>query len=361
MTAAMLVEGAGVRVVPAENGLLRALGEALYEDGALLSRSPNEQLALVELLGQLRAVYYAGRREMPKQLRAALRGSVSALLGTTLGDGALSSWQGGNMLSRGRLAAAIKATGVEPPLPESRGWGYERLRAGSSIVIFDGAAPPSVRPLDGGCASTLAFEFSDGFARLVVNCGGVGPWRGAIPSELAHALRFTAAHSTLTLNDCNSTAVLEDGLLGTGVQQVQTVHGDRTGSVAVEGSHDGYVDRFGLLHLRRLMLTGDGRQLRGEDHLLARKRQWGESTPFAVRFHLGPSVEAESTGDRQRVLLRVRGGNSWHFKCFGGTLDVEDSLWIEGTGRPLATSQLVISGETAPDSTAIHWLFQRVA
>jgi uncharacterized heparinase superfamily protein len=363
VAAALLLEGGIVRSGRAEGGLMRALSEALHEDGGLISRSPDEQLALVELLCQLRAIYIAGRRQMPERLQDALSGSVAALLGATLGDEALSSWQGGNMLSRRRLAAAIEGSGVAArPLRQPRGWGYQRLTARSAIVILDGAPPPPSRLFVGACASTLGFEFSDGLSRLVVNCGGVGPWIGTLSPELVQALRSTAAHSTLTLGDRNSTAILDDGRLGKGVRQVEIVRDESAGIARIEGSHDGYVQRFGLLHERRLNLAADGRELKGEDHLVARRRRRrGAPVPFAVRFHLGPGVEAATTADGQGALLRVRGGNPWQFRCRGGTLDIEDSLWIDGIGRPRGTSQLVISGEAPLEGLAISWLFQRAA
>ena len=92
-----------------------------------------------------------------------------------------------------------------------------------SVLVFDAAPPPPPRALHGACASTLAFELSDGPNRLVVNCGGVGESKGALPAGLAHALRTTAAHSTLTLGDRNSTAIHEDGSLGRGVGEVELV------------------------------------------------------------------------------------------------------------------------------------------
>ena len=65
IAAALVVQGGPARLSSGEAGLARALGLALHDDGGLLSRSPGEQLALVETLAQLRAVYIAGRRELP--------------------------------------------------------------------------------------------------------------------------------------------------------------------------------------------------------------------------------------------------------------------------------------------------------
>lgn len=361
IAAAIVVQGGPARLSRGEAGLMRSLAAALGEDGGLLSRSPVEQLALVELLGQLRAVYNAGRETVPEPVVEALAGSVAALLGITLGDEALSSWQGGNPLSRRRVAAALEGSGVRArALRQARGWGYQRLEAKGTILVLDAAPPPAARALSGGCASTLAFEMSDGAHRIVVNCGGPGLAADALPRELAEALRTTAAHSTLTLGDRNSTAILDDGALGKGVGQVELAR-DETGGVAqVEASHDGYARRFGLTHQRQLTLSANGRELKGQDVLIASgRRRGGDPVPFAVRFHLGPAVEAATTADGQGALLRVRGCSVWQFRCRGGRLSIEDSLWIAGDGRPEASSQLVVAGETPSAGTAIAWVFRR--
>ncbi|HYI41234.1 MAG TPA: heparinase II/III family protein [Allosphingosinicella sp.] len=361
IAAALIVQGGSPRLGRGEAGLLRALAASLHDDGGLVSRSPDEQLRLVELLAQLRAVYYAGDREMPEAVADALSGAVGVLLGVTHGDEALSSWQSGNMASKRRIAAAVEGSGLRVrPLRQPRGWGYQRLEAKSVIALFDAAPPPPSRALAGGCASTLAFELSEGANRLVVNCGGPGSAAGALPADLVHALRSSAAHSTLTLGDRNSTAVHDDGSLGKGVGQVELVRDETAGVVMVEASHDGYVRRFGLVHQRQLVLAADGRELRGQDMLIVQgRRRRSEPIPYAVRFHLHPDVEAATTADGQGALLRVRGRTVWQFRCRGGLLAIEDSLWIDGDARLRETSQLVIGGESPPDGAAIAWIFRR--
>jgi uncharacterized heparinase superfamily protein len=361
VAAVLLVQGGPGRLRRGEGGLLRALAASLHDDGGLLSRSPTEQLMLIELLAQLRAAYYAGERDMPDEVADALSGAVGALLGVALGDEGLSSWQGGNMLSSRRVAAAVEGSGVRArPLRQPRGWGYQRLEAKGTIAVFDAAPPPPTRAFANGCASTLAFELSEGSSRLVVNCGGPGAGQGALPSELVQALRSSAAHSTLTLGDRNSTAVHEDGSLGKGVGQVELVRDETAGLVMVEASHDGYVRRFGLVHQRQLNLAADGRELRGQDLLtLQGRRRRGEPIPYAVRFHLHPDVDAATTADGQGALLRVRGRTVWQFRCRGGRLAIEDSLWVDGGSGLRETSQLVVTGDSPPDGTAIAWIFRR--
>src|SRR3546814_18903773 len=102
------------------------------------------------------------------------------------------------------------------PVPQTPEWGYPRLDAAKAVDIIDAARPPVARVIDGGCASTLACEMSDGPHRLIVNCGGARAAGAHLPPDLAEGLRTTAAHSTLVLADPHSTAVLADGTLGKG-------------------------------------------------------------------------------------------------------------------------------------------------
>jgi uncharacterized heparinase superfamily protein len=223
---------------------------------------------------------------------------------------------------------------------------------------MDAAPPPVARLVEGGCASTLAFELSDGPARLVVNCGGARFAVAQLPAALAEGLRTTAAHSTLIVGDSNSTAIHADGTLGRGVAEVELARQETEISSRIEASHDGYVRRYGFLHRRQLTLTSDGRELRGEDMLLPSGKRSKAGTAFAVRFHLGAGVQVSPTADGLAALLRLPGGALWQFRCRGGALAVEDSLWIDPDGRPQSTHQLVVTGETPAGGSSISWVLK---
>ncbi|HZU51363.1 MAG TPA: heparinase II/III-family protein [Sphingomicrobium sp.] len=228
--------------------------------------------------------------------------------------------------------------------------------------LIDAAPPPPQKIAERGSASTLAFELSDGSQRLVVNCGGPGPVPSDLPQELLQALRTTAAQSTLVLSDTNSTNILADGSLGKGVEDVAIDRSEDNDASRIEASHDGYVRAFGLVHKRSLMLGNDGKELRGADQLTARgRKKIRESAPYAVRFHLAPGVEATITADGMGAILRSKGAPAWNFRCRGGNLISEESLWIDGRGRPHRTSQLVIVGEVSALGGEIGWTFRRAS
>ncbi len=363
VAAGLLVQGGVPRVARGEAGLARALASAQFDDGGLVSRSPFEQLRLVDRLGLLRACYQAAKQTIPDGIEGAAQASLAALHGIMMGDGALSSWQGCNSGEASRLTALIEGCGLRArPLRQPRGWGYHRMSALGTILVVDAAPPPPQRIAEQGSASTLAFELSDGGQRLIVNCGGPGPFPTELPEELVQGLRSTAAHSTLVLADTNSTNILPDGSLGKGVEDVAIERTEDNDSSRLEASHDGYVRTFGLVHKRSLMLGNDGKEIRGADQLIPKgRRKIRESAAYAVRFHLAPGVEATITADGMGAILRSRGAPPWNFRCRGGSLAAEESLWIDGRGQPRATMQLVIVGEVSALGGEIGWQLRRAS
>jgi uncharacterized heparinase superfamily protein len=236
------------------------------------------------------------------------------------------------------------------------------MSALGTILVIDAAPPPPQKMVEQGSASTLAFELSDGGQRLVVNCGGPGPLPTDLPEELVEGLRTTAAHSTLVLADTNSTNILADGSLGKGVEDVSIDRHEDNDSSRLEASHDGYVRAFGMIHKRSLMLGNDGKELRGADQLTPRgRKKIRESAPYAARFHLAPGVEPTITADGMGAILRSKGAPPWNFRCRGGNLVTEESLWIDGRGQPHRTMQLVIVGEVSALGGEIGWQFRRAS
>lgn len=356
-----------------EAGLVRALGDMVGEDGGVLSRCPAEQLGAIRLLTDLLACYDAVAVTPPPALAVMRELLVPPLLALRHADGALGNWQGQGAIGATEISAVIEASGVRTrPLALPGGWGYSRMKAGETLVQFDTAPPPRDRHARTGCASTLAFELSDGPQRIIVNCGGAALAGGQVPARIGQGLRATAAFSTLVLDNANSTAVLLHGKLGKGVETVDVDRrvisrpGHRD-AVRIEAAHNGYAGRFGLNHQRILTLSGDGTDLAGEDILVptARGGKRGKIA-FAIRFHLGRGVEVQLSPDKRGASLLLPDGRLWQFR-FGGdrggadeiTLSAEDSLWVDGDGRPHATSQLVIEGLALRSGGQFSWRFKK--
>ena len=363
--AGLLLADGHARKLYGEAGLIKALGDLVGDDGGVLSRSPLCQIEAITLIVQLKACYAAVRSDAPRQLDTILTLLVPPLLALLHGDGALGSWQGANAVSASRIEALIKASGVRTrPLRDARQWGYQRVAARGAILQFDAAPPPIARHARDGCASTLAFEFSHGADRIIVNCGGAAVAGGQVPLRLAQGLRATAAHSTLTIDDFNSTAVLINGKLGSGVSEVaidrRTLTSDQ-GATRLEASHNGYVARYGLTHQRILILRDDGTELRGDDLLVPTGKKGKRGTiGVALRFHLGPHIELAQGRDGLGVTLALPDGSLWQFRSGRDPVTIEESLWADGQGRPVGTRQLVVAAKVPRSGESFSWLLKKM-
>ena len=367
VAAGLLLPGGKPRRLFGEAGLSRALGELVGNDGGVLSRSPLLQMEAIALLTELAACYRATRSDPPRAVETMLTLLVPPLLALQHSDGGLGNWQGAGAVPAARIAALVAASGVRTrPLRDARQWGYQRVAAGKSLLQFDAAPPPLARHARHGCASTLAFELSHGTHRLVVNCGGAAFAGGLVPVRIEHGLRTTAAHSTLVLGDANSTAVMINGKLGAGVGEVEvdrrTLQAEGGGAATrLEASHDGYVGRFGLVHRRILILRDDGSELRGEDLLVPAKGKGKRGkVPYAVRFHLGPGVEVATGQGGRGATLALADGGYWQFVAGEGALEVDESLWVDGDGRPHPVQQLVMQGLVSRGGGSFSWLLKKI-
>jgi uncharacterized heparinase superfamily protein len=372
VAAGLLLPHGKPRRLYGEAGLVKALGDMVGEDGGVLSRCPAAQLEAIRLLTDLIACYEAVEVAPPPALHVMRELLVPPLLALRHGDGALGNWQGQAAIPADRVNAVIDASGVRTrPLSAVQGWGYQRIKAGDTLVQFDAAPPPRARHVRMGCASTLAFELSDGPARVIVNCGGAALTGGQVPARIGQGLRASAAFSTLVLDNANSTAVMLHGQLGKGVETVEIerrqIAGRGREATRIAAAHDGYAARLGLTHQRILTLSGDGTELAGEDILVPSSKNGKRGKiAFAIRFHLGRGVEVQLSGDKRGASLLLPDGRLWQFRLGGDragageiTLSAEDSLWVDGEGRPHATEQLVIEGLALRSGGQFSWLLRK--
>jgi uncharacterized heparinase superfamily protein len=244
---------------------------------------------------------------------------------------------------------------------------YQRLEAGGGVIIMDtGRAPPIDMSLDAH-ASCLAFEFSSPRQSLiVVNCGmpaaGREDWR-----QLA---RSTAAHSTVTFNATSSARFVEmsafrrvlggSPMLG-GPSNVAVTREDSADAVVLRAAHDGYADRFGIIHERVLTLSGDGTRLDGEDVFLdagGGNQVRSTKDEFAIRFHLHPTVKATRLTDGHGVMLMLPNKDVWTFSAHADRVELEDSVYLAGSEGPRRTAQIVVHGH-ARTASRVQWSLQQ--
>ncbi|HSI01383.1 MAG TPA: heparinase II/III-family protein, partial [Reyranella sp.] len=229
---------------------------------------------------------------------------------------------------------------------------------GTSLVIADAGSPPG-RGMDGTAhAGTLSFEMSAAHERLIVNCG-IHP--GA-PAEWRRFLRYSAAHSTAVVDDTNSTEITDHGSLEYRAGNVLVDRAEDHGAQWLDMSHDGYRSLYGIIHRRRLWLSADGGDLRGED-MFAGPDGRAVAVPdrrFIIRFHLHPTVRATLAQSGQAVLMRLPSGRGWRLRASGAGVGLAESIYLGEEGRQRRTEQIVLVGQVPAEGAAVKWALTRM-
>ena len=329
--------------------LPQEIARQVLPDGCHAERSPAAQLAALQDLVEIRALLQAAQAQPPAALGAAIERMGPALRAMRHGDGGLALFNGSKEESTALIELVLGQAGRtgRSPVSLTEG-GYQRMQAGRTVMLIDCGRPPPPGVDRLAHAGTLAMELSVGRERVIVNCGAApaaGPqWRDAT--------RATAAHSTLTIADTNSSELKENGI-GRQPEKVEAQRQEANGAHWLEASHDGYKKPFGAIHRRRLYLAESGDDIRGEDAIEAASPQ-----PYTLRFHLHPTVNASLQQDGEAVLLRLPSGIGWRLRAEGARMTLEESIYLGGT-EPKRTEQVVLTGY-ADGAQQVKWAISKV-
>ncbi len=206
------------------------------------------------------------------------------------------------------------------PLKAAFASGLYRMTARRATLLIDGSAQPHVGFDQQAFAGTLSFEMTVGTQKLITNMGSHD--RKALWGDVQ---RTTAAHSTLVLNDTNSSELVSGAGLGRKPQQVYCKPYETDDYLAIDLHHDGYRPLGGAKHYRSLKLARDGDYVQGEDLVTG-----PTVLPAVLRFHLHPQVNVALQANRQQVVLYLPKGRPWRFDIEGALLELEDSVYLEG-------------------------------
>lgn len=371
--AGLALEGMTRHVAPAAKALAHECRSQIDAEGGIPTRNPEELLEVYTLLTWAAAALSDAGQIPPRDHLQAIERITPTLRALRHADGGLARFHGGGRGAEGRLDQALAVSGVRAQVNTGLSMGFARLSEGRSSVIVDATAPPS-GPVSGNAhASTLAFELTSGRRPVIVSCGS-GASFGA---EWRRAGRATQSHSTLAIEGYSSSRLgvkrLSGGRAGEFLVDVPHDLGLQQ-SAGPEGHsltawHDGYVSTHGLIHVRKLDLSFDGRALVGEDtlgafsdaqqrrfeHALDRAKLQGIA--YALRFHLHPDVDATLDMGGTAVSLALKSGEIWVFRHDGhAELRLEPSVYLE-TGRlkPRATKQISLSSRVLEGARQINW------
>lgn len=258
-----------------ESALKRVIRDEIGSDGIIVGATPVAQLDALMRLLDLRAAAAAVGRAPSQSSADAAQALAAPLAAWRMGDGALATFGGGEG-DPWTIDLALAASGWRGRAPlEMAEAGFTRALAGRAILVANRYA---------------AVEFSHGTDRLFTSTGA----RSDAPSS-----RFVAPGISAFSAPSFGLAQFSDGV------PIQREQSDGATLLTFQWRSTRPVARWS----RRLYLSPDGKDLRGEDSAIA-----GPGYPAMLAFHLHTGADAIALDDGG-ILIRARSGQGWRFRA----------------------------------------------
>jgi uncharacterized heparinase superfamily protein len=312
------------------------MDQVILPDGGHVSRNPQALLEVLLAVIPIRDAMVAKREAIPKALGAAIERMFPMLRMLSHGDRGLGNFQGAGASEMAGIKTLVEHDTIAGrPLLCAPHSGYCRLAHRAGLLIMDTGVP-------GECNSPLAIEFSDGPHRIFNNCG----MPGSATEDWRKAAADIAAHNTVEI------ASFECGVKNSLAAEVIT---SPQGSL-INGTNEVSGRSGKASHHRSVFLSQTGNDLRGEDRISS-----PPSGPldYTIRFHLHPGVKATLTRKETRIVIMLPNKTAWQFNARGGTMSLEESVFLGDALGPRKTQQIVIRSSTET-ADPVNWALRRV-
>ena len=226
---------------------------------------------------------------------------------------------------------------------------YNKLK-----FFFDITKPTSKLLNQNLHAGTLSFEMSYDNEKIITNCGSIEKRIGKKPEFL----RYSAAHSTIILNNTNISELVEKKSYKRIPQTIEYNYYELKDSFLYEAIHDGYKDNLKSIIKRKIFISKKNTKITGEDTIISTKLN-AQKKIYSIRFHLTPNCSCLITNNKKSILIKTISKTSWVFKSVN-KLTLEDSIYINDGKRINKTKQIVISGIASTPKKTEKWSISKI-
>ena len=230
--------------------------------------------------------------------------------------------------------------------------GIAIYRDTKKTLFFDVVQPTKFNFSKELSAGSLALEISALGEKIITNCGG-SESSGKNPAYL----KYSAAHSTIIINNTNISEIKEREINKIFPKQVLFETTDENDKVILTGTHNGYLKNYKKICKRKLNIFKKKNIFKGEDTIISTKSNFNK-TYFHIRFHLMPGISTTITENKKNIIIKTKKNYIWIFKSNSEIL-VEKSIYVENN-MATETNQIVINGITSSIRNKITWSLEKI-
>ena len=236
-----------------------------------------------------------------------------------------------------------------------------KIRNGLSIysdkeksVFFDVIKPENKFINQNLHSGTLSFELSSKKEKIITNCGSINKVYGNKPDYL----RYSAAHSTIILNNTNISELDNKKSYRRIPKQIAYNYDDKDTEVILTCSHDGYKENLKKIVKRKLTISKKQNYIFGQDTIMPIKLN-SKKVLYNIRFHLMPHCQSSLTNSKRKVIIKTKKRNTWVFES-SNELSIQDSIVIGEDNKILQNKQIVINGFAKNSIINENWSLKEV-
>ena len=229
--------------------------------------------------------------------------------------------------------------------------GVALYKDNNKVVFFDVVQPTSYGYSEDLCAGSLSIEVSALKEKIITNCGGA-----EITGKNPAYLKYTAAHSTIVINNTNVTEIKEGERKKIFPKQVIFEQREDDDDIYLIGTHNSYLKNYGIICKRELHISKSKNLIKGEDTIISSKSN-NEKTLYHIRFHMLPNSSSTITKNKKSVIIKTNKNNIWVFKT-SLEVSIEKSIFVQNDVAK-ESKQIVISNTISSIKNKVLWSLEK--
>ena len=334
--------------------VLSEIDKQVTDEGLHKQKSPKIHLEFLQVLIDIKNFLSLSKIKVPEKVNSTILKMASFLKFYRHGDGSLASFNNSPPVSKLLIDQVLLRSNSKIKIPNSSNkLGLQRISENKITFLMDAGKPSTYSTY----AGSLSFEFSFGKQIVIVNSGSPHIQN----KKWAEAMKSTAAHSTLTIDNVNSSDIFFEKFKKGRIADVWSKKYTDGKSHWVESSHNGYKEVFGLIHNRKIHIDTYRKIIRGQDTLVKTPDYYKTKPKFAqIRFHIHPNVEANITSGKKKVILRLKDGHGWEFICSDPIIEIGESIYL-GLSNAIARNSHILLEEKVIPGKKLKWLFRSIS
>ena len=333
--------------------LNQIVAEEILDDGMHFSRSPSKHLFFLKSLIDIKNYLGLSGCSIPKTLNEIISKMGMILKFFKINNSELAIFNEFNFIDNNQLNEVIKRANTRLRVPSTLNQAcFKRISYNKLTFIMDCGSPPKEKTH----AGSLSFEFSHFGEKLVVNSGS--PFVN--DKKWIEAMRSTAAHSTVSIDDINSSDIFYQKDTNTRIAKVWSELLFDKNCYWINSAHSGYKEIFGVIHNRKIHIDPEKLIIRGQDYISKPAKNFVNiPKKMIIRFHIHPDVKLNVTTSKKKVFLQLKNNFAWEFICSEAKIKLSEGIYL-GTKQTIQKNNHILISENLVPEKKIKWMFRLI-